>query len=452
MAAAPTIAEPPALRFVRFAALEAWGYAAMFAPKKHKPTFPTVPLGELIAQRKGFIRIDDATRYQRCRVQLRAQGVVLRDEVLGSGIKTKSQQVCRAGDFLVAEIDAKLGGFGIVPPELEGAVVSSHYFLFEVNEERLSREYLALCLATEFFQKQVKSTGSTNYAAIRPHHVLGYRIPLPPLAEQARLVAAHRLALAEAEAAEARARAGDHGASLFLETALGLQTKAGQPKLVSGKLHYLAFATMERWDVISDTASISAKYPLVELGSITTTIRTGTTPPTARKDYFDGDVPFFTPADLGTEPVLLRSGRTVTRLALADKRARVFNKDTLLFVGIGSSVGKVGVVGIEVATANQQITGLSLDSTKANARFVHAWLDANKELSTREKAQTTLPIISQERILRIPVPLPPLREQARIVARLDALRAEARAARTAAERLRASAANHFNAALFSTRP
>lgn len=46
---------------------------------------------------------------------LHAKGIVLRDELPGALIKIKSQQVCRSGEFLVAEIDAKVGGFGIVP-------------------------------------------------------------------------------------------------------------------------------------------------------------------------------------------------------------------------------------------------------------------------------------------------------------------------------------------------
>ena len=78
--------------------------------------WPRVKLGEVLTHRKEFITIDDFARYKRCRVQLHAQGVVLRDEVPGAEIKTKKQQVCRTGEFLVAEIDAKLGGFGLVPP------------------------------------------------------------------------------------------------------------------------------------------------------------------------------------------------------------------------------------------------------------------------------------------------------------------------------------------------
>ena len=152
-------------------------------------TWPTVRLGEAIAHRKEFIHIDDLAEYKRCRVQLHTKGIVLRDIVPGATIKTKSQQVCRAGEFLVAEIDAKVGGFGIVPDELDGAIVSSHYFLFTIDESRLNLGFLGYFVRTPTFRDQVAAQGSTNYAAIRPGHVLEYEIPLPPLSEQRRIVA-----------------------------------------------------------------------------------------------------------------------------------------------------------------------------------------------------------------------------------------------------------------------
>ena len=86
--------------------------------------WPSVALGEVIAHRKEFIVIDDLKTYRRPRVQLHAQGIVLRDTVPGAEIKTKKQQVARAGEFLVAEIDAKVGGFGLVPEALDGSIVS----------------------------------------------------------------------------------------------------------------------------------------------------------------------------------------------------------------------------------------------------------------------------------------------------------------------------------------
>ena len=161
-----------------------------------------VTLGGVIEQRKDFIEIDDLKTYKRARVQLHAKGIVLRDIVEGSLVKTKRQQVSRAGEFLVAEIDAKAGGFGMVPDELDGAIVSSHYFLFQINEEKLERRFLDFYIRTPAFRDQVEAQGSTNYAAIRPAHVLGYQIPLPPLAEQRRIVA--RIEALAAEIAEAK--------------------------------------------------------------------------------------------------------------------------------------------------------------------------------------------------------------------------------------------------------
>jgi type I restriction enzyme S subunit len=106
-------------------------------------SWPMVPLSEVITHRKEFIRISDFETYKRCRVQLHAKGILLRDSVSGAEIKTKEQQICHAGEFLVAEIDAKVGGFGVVPDELDGSIVSSHYFLFQVREQKLDRRFLS---------------------------------------------------------------------------------------------------------------------------------------------------------------------------------------------------------------------------------------------------------------------------------------------------------------------
>ncbi|MBU1615841.1 restriction endonuclease subunit S [bacterium] len=148
-----------------------------------------VPLNQVIRHRKEFIQISDFETYKRCRVQLHTKGIVLRDIVSGAEIKTKKQQVCRVGEFLVAEIDAKVGGFGIVPNDLDGAIVSSHYFLFQVDEAILNRKFLGFFIRTPAFREQVSAQGSTNYAAIRPSNVLEYTIPLPPFPEQQRIVA-----------------------------------------------------------------------------------------------------------------------------------------------------------------------------------------------------------------------------------------------------------------------
>ena len=181
-----------------------------------KPKWTTVPLGNVIRQRKEFIRIDDMQTYKRPRVQLHAKGIIERDTVTGAEIKTKTQQVCRAGEFLVAEIDAKVGGFGVVPGNLDGSLVSSHYFLFQIDETRLDRQFLNYYSRTPSFRDQVAAQGSTNYAAIRPGHVLGYTIPLPPLAEQRRIVARiEQLAAPIKDARQLRQEAAEETEALF---------------------------------------------------------------------------------------------------------------------------------------------------------------------------------------------------------------------------------------------
>jgi type I restriction enzyme S subunit len=193
-------------------------------------SWPTVALGEVIDHRKDFIIIDDLEIYRRPRVQLHAQGIVLRDVVPGAQIKTKKQQVARAGEFLVAEIDAKVGGFGVVPDNLDGSIVSSHYFLYGHKPDRLDNKYLGWFVKTRTFRQQVEAQGSTNYAAIRPDDVLGYEIPLPPLDEQRRIVARiEHLSARVAEAQNLRALSDQATVAFVAATHAAVATSKPEP-------------------------------------------------------------------------------------------------------------------------------------------------------------------------------------------------------------------------------
>ena len=150
--------------------------------------WPLEALDNILSYKKIYFTIDNDTLYMRCRVQLHAKGVVLRDKVEGVGIKTKRQQLCERGDFLVAEIDAKLGGFGVVPEELHNAIVSSHYFLFSINTEKVLRRFFEYYCMTRYFFRQIEAQGSTNYASIRANDILSYKMPLPTITEQKNIV------------------------------------------------------------------------------------------------------------------------------------------------------------------------------------------------------------------------------------------------------------------------
>ncbi|SEH04174.1 restriction endonuclease subunit S [Candidatus Venteria ishoeyi] len=147
-----------------------------------------VKLKEVVKYRKQFIKIKDDESYKRCRVQLHRRGIKLRDEVFGSEIKTKKQRLCKENDFIVAEMDAKFGGYGIIPKELADAIVSSHYYLYEINLEKLSYKFLEAIIDSGMLQEQIKAVGSTNYSRVSAKEVLEYEIPCPPLEAQKQVV------------------------------------------------------------------------------------------------------------------------------------------------------------------------------------------------------------------------------------------------------------------------
>jgi type I restriction enzyme S subunit len=162
---------------------------------------PITEFSSFAHHRNHFVQINDLEIYKRARVQLHWRGIVVRDQVEGAAIKTKSQQIAHTGDLLVAEIDAKVGGVGIVPPEVDGAIVSSHYFLFKIDESKCLKAWLDYYVRSGALEDQIAARGSTNYAAIRPHQVLDFKIPLPGVDEQRRIVA--RIAVLSAKIEEA---------------------------------------------------------------------------------------------------------------------------------------------------------------------------------------------------------------------------------------------------------
>ncbi len=231
--------------------------------------FELVSLSEVLTQRKKNIIIDNAKTYKRCRVQTRGQGVILRDEVLGKEIKTKKQQVCKEDDFLVAEIDAKVGGYGIVPSHLEDAIVSGHYFLFEIDKTKLIPDFLSILVKCNDFSKQVKATGSTNYAAIRPYHVLEYLIPVPSIAEQNRIVEAYNTKIRLAEEQEQKAKELEDGIDKFLFNELGIVISPEKQSIKGMQL--IAFSLSSRWDtqfLIGNLPSFTSKFDLVKFSDI----------------------------------------------------------------------------------------------------------------------------------------------------------------------------------------
>lgn len=152
--------------------------------------YPIAKISDVLTLHKQLINIDDSTTYNRVRVRLYNQGVELRDSVVGSSIGTKRQNVVKAGQLVVSKIDGKSGALGIIPKELDGAIVTPDFLVFDINKEKVNGEYLQLIMNSEQFLTLIRtnSSGTTHRQRISLEVLLNAPIALPDISEQEALV------------------------------------------------------------------------------------------------------------------------------------------------------------------------------------------------------------------------------------------------------------------------
>jgi type I restriction enzyme S subunit len=150
-----------------------------------------VPLREMLSPYQEYIEAPEAKEYPKLSVKLYGKGVVLDAPADGSTLKMKRHQIAKSGQVILSEIWGKKGAIGFVPPKGDGALCTSHFFLFDVHRNKLEPKYLQAIFTANYLQDQldVEAKGTTGYAAVRPKNLLAAEIPLPPLLEQRRIVA-----------------------------------------------------------------------------------------------------------------------------------------------------------------------------------------------------------------------------------------------------------------------
>lgn len=156
---------------------------------------------------------------------------------------------------------------------------------------------------------------------------------------------------------------------------------------------------------------------MVKVGDLGSWV-TGATPKTSNPRYFGGDVPFVTPSDIGWGGLLCGVERTLTQEG-ADS-VRPVPAPSVLLVCIGT-LGKVALAD-RVVTTNQQINALVPDLTKVSAEYAMYLFASERFRAAMLEASTatTVRLLNKSKLSQIRVPLPPLDEQKRIVAKLDA--------------------------------
>lgn len=153
--------------------------------------WPQVALGEVLKKSEESVSIDPNAFYREVTIKLWGKGVVLRREASGTEMAASRRAVVRQGQFILSRIDARNGAFGLVPENLDGAVVSNDFPSFNLNLERLEPKFLDWLSKTSEFVDLCKaaSEGTTNRVRLKEEKFLAMGISLPFLAEQQRIVA-----------------------------------------------------------------------------------------------------------------------------------------------------------------------------------------------------------------------------------------------------------------------
>ena len=320
--------------------------------------------------------------------------------------------------------------------------------ILRISSNSVIREFILWFVKNPIFIHEgvAHFTGTAGQERISKDFLLNYPLPLPPLAEQRRIVARleELMPLIDAYDAEERRLSA-------LETEFPEQLRrsllqyAVEGKLVvhrpgegtAGELLLEIAAERERLiregkmkrskplaPVSPDEVpfKVPESWEWVRLGEIVF-VSTGKTPSTNETSYYtNGDIPWITSSYTDKDPISTVTS-FITKKAVADVGLKIYSKGTLVYAlyGQGKTRGQISELAID-ATINQALAALEIlhfsDSLK---HYIKYFCKYNYNNIRTQSSGTSQPNLNLSKISNMLVPLPPLAEQRRIVARLEEL-------------------------------
>jgi type I restriction enzyme S subunit len=156
----------------------------------------------------------------------------------------------------------------------------------------------------------------------------------------------------------------------------------------------------------------------VRLGEVCRT-QTGATPSKSQPEYFGSDVPFIKPGDIYATSVDY-DGEGLSALGAA-KSGRIAGAGSLLMVCIGT-IGKCNIIDKD-CSFNQQINSATLYGGFSSYLLIAVRSSYFQARAWKDSSSTTIAILNKGKWEAIPIPLPGVAEQHRIVAKVDELMA-----------------------------
>lgn len=260
------------LNYIDLLQLDNWSVPGLLdATFNYSNQFQLSRIGDFLIKNKNVINIKDDIAYKRVTVRINNNGVFLRDIEKGINIGTKRQYLAKSGQFIVSKIDARNGAFGVIPEELNDAIVTNDFPLYDVDTKKINPRFLLLITTTKEFIgfAQSCSSGTTNRQRMDIDMFLNQRIPLPNIEEQEKIVKNYYSKIKEAEKIIQQANGLESEIERYLFEKLEIKINANVAK--NRLLQFVNFENTNRWDtlfLLGKIPTIKSKYEQVTFSEV----------------------------------------------------------------------------------------------------------------------------------------------------------------------------------------
>ncbi|WP_332400990.1 restriction endonuclease subunit S [Lactococcus laudensis] len=148
-----------------------------------------------------------------------------------------------------------------------------------------------------------------------------------------------------------------------------------------------------------------------KLGEISN-IMGGGTPSTSNTEYWDGDIDWYAPAEIGEQSYVSKSKKTITELGLKKSSARILPIGTVLFTS-RAGIGNTAILAKE-ATTNQGFQSIVPDQNKLDSYFIFSRTNELKRYGEVTGAGSTFVEVSGKQMSKMSIMVPELSEQQKI--------------------------------------
>lgn len=441
------------LHFVTLQSLVNWSVAHLLNSDigftKH---YPFVKIGDVIRRNTTLVSIEDKTLYKQITLKTNGGGAVLRDKKWGKDIGTKKQYLAKERQFIMSKIDARNGAFGVVSNELDNAIVTGDFPLFDVDTKRINPIYLYLLSATKPFVQYAQSCsrGTTNRQRIDIDAFLSLQIPLPSLEEQNKIVTAYNATIAQADILSTQAQNIDGQIQNYIQKELGIESKKEEKNNQSkGFLHIFNFYQLrDRWDMLNTSSVVfdklsNSKYRIVTLGSTFKCVMRSWKKEGSIFNYIE--MGCVNPSDGIIE------SQTIEIRKAPSRATQIVHAGDLIIGTTRPYLKRFAIVTEQyhnnICSSAFQV--IAPDETY-NLHFLHEFLLTSFAVEQFEHFMTgaLYPAITNKDLRKIQIPLPPLAIQNEIVDHISALRAEQKNLQQQASNLRTQAQQQFEQTIF----